>query len=74
MKPINIEYEFWVGAHRNRSRNSQPNRYVIQTEIIDNPNNSVLITEKDRKIQLKKIILKRRPEKFFTGLVIKVLF
>ena len=32
IRPIDIEYEFWVGVHRNRSRNHSEDYYISYTK------------------------------------------
>lgn len=72
IRPINIEYEFWVGVNRNRSRNHSQGYYVSYEKELDNPNNSLLMQlPVNRKILLKYIVIKRRPEKYFMGYIIK---
>lgn len=30
IRPINIEYEFWVGVHRNRSKNRSHDLFIVE--------------------------------------------
>jgi hypothetical protein len=43
VKPIHLEYEFWVGVHRNRSKNKSADLFIVEEKKIQNPNNSLLM-------------------------------
>lgn len=63
-----------MGVHRNRSRNHSEDNFIIYSKSIENPNNSLLLqSPENRKVQLKYIMIKRRPEKCFVGLIVKAL-
>lgn len=56
---LGYQYEFWVDVKHNRAKNGQPEDYVIEDRVIDNPNETLLLS-KYPKIPVKYIVHKRK--------------